>query len=116
MSRHGDRQLSNALHTIALTQVRMPGNRGRIYYDGKVAFHPTLGPFRRNHTRRNGYRHHGASRGVARGAVEGDAAVVSLMAPIGASAAQRAFGQAESVSAEGQSCWSSVFTGTVCFI
>jgi transposase len=37
LSRHGDRQLNNALHTIALTQVRMPGTRGRIYYDGKVA-------------------------------------------------------------------------------
>ncbi|MEV6341498.1 transposase [Nocardia vinacea] len=37
LSRHGDRQLNNALHTIALTQVRMPGTRGRIYYDGKIA-------------------------------------------------------------------------------
>jgi transposase len=25
------------LHTIALTQVRMPGSRGRIYYDRKIA-------------------------------------------------------------------------------
>ena len=37
LSRHGDRQLNNALHTIALTQVRIPGTRGRIYYDAKVA-------------------------------------------------------------------------------
>ncbi|GGL47091.1 IS110 family transposase [Nocardia jinanensis] len=37
LSRHSDRQLNNALHTIALTQVRMPGTRGRIYYDGKIA-------------------------------------------------------------------------------
>ncbi|WP_433206508.1 IS110 family transposase [Nocardia sp. CA-107356] len=37
LSRHGDRQLNNALHTIALTQVRMPGTRGRIYYDSKIA-------------------------------------------------------------------------------
>lgn len=37
LSRGGDRQLNNALHTIALTQVRMPASRGRIYYDGKIA-------------------------------------------------------------------------------
>nr|WP_319944122.1 IS110 family transposase [Nocardia aurantia] len=37
LSRHGDRQLNNALHTIALTQMRMSGTRGRVYYDGKVS-------------------------------------------------------------------------------
>lgn len=37
LSRQGDRKLNNALHTIALTQVRMPASRGRTYYDGKIA-------------------------------------------------------------------------------
>jgi transposase len=37
LSRQGDRQLNNALHTIALTQVRMPNSRGRAYYDQKIA-------------------------------------------------------------------------------
>jgi transposase len=37
LSRQGDRQLNNALHTIALTQVRMPATRGRAYYDQKIA-------------------------------------------------------------------------------
>ncbi|MFB9932269.1 IS110 family transposase, partial [Amycolatopsis halotolerans] len=37
LSRQGDRRLNNALHTIALTQVRMPGTRGRVYYDTKIA-------------------------------------------------------------------------------
>jgi transposase len=37
LSRQGDRKLNNALHTIALTQVRMPGTRGRLYYDRKIA-------------------------------------------------------------------------------
>jgi transposase len=37
LSRQGDRKLNNALHTIALTQVRMPGSQGRIYYDRKIA-------------------------------------------------------------------------------
>jgi transposase len=37
LSRQGDRQLNNALHTIALTQVRMPNSRGRAYYDHKIA-------------------------------------------------------------------------------
>ena len=37
LSRHGDRQLNNALHTIALTQVRMPTSRGRAYYDHTIA-------------------------------------------------------------------------------
>ena len=36
LSRHGDRKLNNALHTIALTQVRMPATRGRVYYDRKI--------------------------------------------------------------------------------
>nr|WP_238815345.1 transposase [Nocardia brasiliensis] len=37
LSREGDRQLNNALHTIALVQVRMPCSRGRAYYDKKIA-------------------------------------------------------------------------------
>ncbi|MGE0217610.1 transposase [Mycolicibacterium sp.] len=37
LSRHGNRQLNNALHTIALTQVRMPTSRGRAYHDRKIA-------------------------------------------------------------------------------
>ncbi|WP_020658590.1 IS110 family transposase [Amycolatopsis benzoatilytica] len=37
LSRQGDRKLNNALHTIALTQVRMSGTRGRLYYDRKIA-------------------------------------------------------------------------------
>jgi len=37
LSRQGDRKLNNALHTIALTQVRMHGSRGRVYYDCKIA-------------------------------------------------------------------------------
>lgn len=37
LSRQGDRKLNNALHTIALTQVRMSGTRGRVYYNRKIA-------------------------------------------------------------------------------
>ena len=37
LSRFGDRQLNSALHTVAVTQIRMPGSRGRAYYDTKVA-------------------------------------------------------------------------------
>jgi transposase len=37
LSRHDDRQLNAALHTIALTQVRMPTSRGRAYYDRTIA-------------------------------------------------------------------------------
>ena len=37
LSRHGDRQLNSALHTIAITQIRMPGSRGHRYYTGKIA-------------------------------------------------------------------------------
>lgn len=37
LSRQGDRKLNNALHTIALTQVRMSQSRGRLYYDRKIA-------------------------------------------------------------------------------
>ncbi|SNR96925.1 Transposase [Haloechinothrix alba] len=36
LSRHGDRKLNNALHTIALTQVRIRTSRGRSYYDSKI--------------------------------------------------------------------------------
>ena len=37
LSRHGDRQLNSALHTIAITQIRMPGSRGHLYYKTKIA-------------------------------------------------------------------------------
>ena len=37
LSRFGDRQLNSALHTVAVTQIRMPGSRGRAYYDTKIA-------------------------------------------------------------------------------
>jgi transposase len=32
LSRGGDRQLNSALHTIAITQIRMPGSLGHTYY------------------------------------------------------------------------------------
>jgi transposase len=37
LSRCGDRQLNSALHTLAITQVRMPGTRGHSYYNSKIA-------------------------------------------------------------------------------
>ena len=37
LSRHGDRQLNSALHTIAITQIRMSGSRGHRYYKRKIA-------------------------------------------------------------------------------
>ncbi|MEV4418303.1 IS110 family transposase, partial [Catellatospora sp. NPDC049609] len=37
LSRLGDRQLNTALHTVAITQIRMPGTRGHIYYQAKIA-------------------------------------------------------------------------------
>ncbi|HEX5878511.1 MAG TPA: IS110 family transposase, partial [Actinomycetota bacterium] len=36
LSRHGDRQLNSALHTIAITQIRMPSSRGHHYYKTKL--------------------------------------------------------------------------------
>ena len=36
LSRHGDRQLNSALHTIAITQIRMPSSRGHRYYLTKI--------------------------------------------------------------------------------
>jgi len=36
LSRHGDRQLNSALHTIAITQIRMPSSRGHRYYKTKI--------------------------------------------------------------------------------
>ena len=36
LSRHGDRQLNSALHTIAITQIRMPSSRGHRYYKTKL--------------------------------------------------------------------------------
>jgi len=37
LSRAGDRQLNSALHTVAVTQIRMSGSRGNIYYKTKIA-------------------------------------------------------------------------------
>jgi transposase len=36
LPRGGDRQLSHALHIVALNQIRMPGSAGRAYYDTKI--------------------------------------------------------------------------------
>ena len=36
LSRHGDRQLNSALHTIAITQIRMSGSSGHRYYTTKL--------------------------------------------------------------------------------
>ncbi|GAA2640894.1 IS110 family transposase [Actinomadura fulvescens] len=37
LSRSGDRQLNSALHTVAITQIRMPGSLGNTYYKNKIA-------------------------------------------------------------------------------
>ena len=37
LSRTGDRQLNSALHTAAVTQIRMHGSRGNLYYRTKIA-------------------------------------------------------------------------------
>lgn len=37
LSRRGDRQLNSALHTIAVTQIRMPDSPGHAYYQRKIA-------------------------------------------------------------------------------
>ena len=37
LSRTGDRQLNSALHTVAITQIRMSGSRGNLYYKSKIA-------------------------------------------------------------------------------
>lgn len=37
LSRAGDRQLNSVLHTVAITQIRMPDSVGRAYYDRKIA-------------------------------------------------------------------------------
>lgn len=37
LSRSGDRQLNAALHTVAITQIRIPGSRGHVYYNAKIA-------------------------------------------------------------------------------
>ncbi len=37
LSRTGDRQLNCALHTIAITQIRVPGSVGNTYYNAKIA-------------------------------------------------------------------------------
>lgn len=36
LSRSGDRQLNSALHTVATTQIRLPGSRGHAYYQRKL--------------------------------------------------------------------------------
>ncbi|MDQ3422001.1 MAG: transposase [Actinomycetota bacterium] len=36
LSRTGDRQLNSALHTVAVTQIRMTGSRGNLYYLTKI--------------------------------------------------------------------------------
>ena len=36
LSRHGDRQLNSALHTVAITQIRMTGSSGHRYYKTKL--------------------------------------------------------------------------------
>jgi transposase len=36
LSRYGDRQLNAVLHTVAMTQIRMPASAGRAYYDKKI--------------------------------------------------------------------------------
>jgi transposase len=47
LSRGGDRQLNAALHTVAITQIRTPGSRGRAYYDAKIAAGKTAREARR---------------------------------------------------------------------
>jgi transposase len=37
LSRGGDRQLNSALHTVAITQIRMSGSLGNVYYKTKLA-------------------------------------------------------------------------------
>ena len=37
LSRRGHRKLNNAIHMVALTQIRNPGTEGRIYFERKVA-------------------------------------------------------------------------------
>jgi transposase len=37
LPRGGDRQLSHALHIVAVNQIRMPSSAGRAYYDTKLA-------------------------------------------------------------------------------
>jgi len=37
LSRTGDRQLNSVLHTAAITQIRMSGSKGNLYYKTKIA-------------------------------------------------------------------------------
>ena len=37
LSRRGHRKLNNAIHMVALTQIRNPGTEGRIYFERKVS-------------------------------------------------------------------------------
>jgi len=36
LSRRGNRRLNDALHMVAVTQIRNPGTEGRIYFERKV--------------------------------------------------------------------------------
>ena len=47
LPRGGDRQLSHALHIVAVNQIRMPGSTGRAYYDTKIAAGKTHNEARR---------------------------------------------------------------------
>ena len=37
LSRRGNRKLNNAIHMVAISQIRQPGSEGRVYFDRKVA-------------------------------------------------------------------------------
>jgi transposase len=37
LARHGDRQLNSALHTIAMTRIRMTSSSGHRYYETELA-------------------------------------------------------------------------------
>ena len=37
LSRRGNQQLNHAMHLAALSQIRYPDTRGRIYYDRKIS-------------------------------------------------------------------------------
>ena len=63
LSRVGDRQLNSALHTVAITQIRIPTSRGHHYYKTKIAEgktprgHPVLAtPLGRPHLAGHGQR------------------------------------------------------------
>jgi transposase len=37
LSRRGNRKLNNAVHMVAICQIRNPDSEGRVYFDRKVA-------------------------------------------------------------------------------